>query len=89
MTTGKMSRKPSDTHRATLMYRATRMLAQAGKPDIQHLIAPKPEIVVLRCPACKSRATITKERFVAGDIPLCCERKMLYHREQGDEHIHA
>jgi len=61
----------------------------AGKPDIQYLIAPKPEIVVLRCPTCKSRATITKERFVAGDIPLCCGKKMLYHREQGDEHIHV
>jgi hypothetical protein len=55
--------------------------------DIQHLIALKPEIVVLRCPTCKSRATITKERFVAGDIPLCCGKKMLYHREQGDEHF--
>jgi hypothetical protein len=32
MTTGKMSRKPSDTHRSTLMHRATKMLAQAGKP---------------------------------------------------------
>jgi len=59
------------------------------RPDIQHLIAPKPDIVVLRCPACKSRATITKERFVAGDIPLCCGKKMLYHREQGDEHINV
>jgi hypothetical protein len=57
--------------------------------NIQHLIAPKPEIVILRCPTCKSRATITKERFVAWDIPLCCGKKMLYHREQGDEHIHV
>ena len=37
--------------------------------------------VIVRCPRCKSRKTITEEDFHALAAPDCCGRRMWYHRE--------
>ena len=42
---------------------------------------PKPKMVIMRCPICKTRKKITESEMWGMAVPECCGARMLYHRD--------
>jgi hypothetical protein len=51
------------------------------KAETQNHITPPIKMVVLKCMSCKRQRIIENDNFMKGQMPECCGKRMIYHKD--------